>query len=180
MRCPDLLTDLANGQTGLLCFRGPNIFAGYLDEPDTNQAVLDADGWFQTGDLGRVNQAGYLFIEGRLSRFSKIGGEMVPHGKIEDEITTSLGIGQLEQAHMRNYWSNRPREGRKNWFLFTEVEIDAQSLRKKIDSIRTPQYLDSQRINFDRKNPYACKWKSRFSNVTRISFTEITKRVWII
>ena len=131
VRCPDLLTDLANGQTGLLCFRGPNIFAGYLDEPDTNQAVLDADGWFQTGDLGRVNQAGYLFIEGRLSRFSKIGGEMVPHGKIEDEITTSLGIGQLEQAQCVIIGATDPVKGEK-LVLFTEVEIDAQYLRKKL------------------------------------------------
>ena len=57
-------------ETGMLWLRGPNIFEGYLDAPQQNADVL-RDGWFKTGDIGRFDEDGFLFIEGRLSRFSK-------------------------------------------------------------------------------------------------------------
>jgi acyl-[acyl-carrier-protein]-phospholipid O-acyltransferase/long-chain-fatty-acid--[acyl-carrier-protein] ligase len=80
-------------ETGMLWLRGPNIFEGYLDAPQQNADVL-RDGWFKTGDIGRFDEDGFLFIEGRLSRFSKIGGEMVPHETIEQKIMTALNIEQ--------------------------------------------------------------------------------------
>ena len=69
---PESRTDLPFGEKGLLCFKGPNIFSGYLNEEKKTKQVLTDDGWFITGDLGYVNKEGFLFIEGRLSRFSKI------------------------------------------------------------------------------------------------------------
>jgi len=71
--------------TGVVLFRGANVFAGYLDDPAKTRGAF-RDGWFVTGDLGRFDDDGFLFIEGRLSRFSKIGGEMVPHGTIEQKL----------------------------------------------------------------------------------------------
>ena len=65
-----------------MLLKGPNIFAGYLNDPERTAEVKDGE-WFITGDLARFDEEGYLFIEGRLSRFSKIGGEMVPHGTVE-------------------------------------------------------------------------------------------------
>ncbi len=79
--------------TGMLWLRGPNIFEGYLDAPEQTAEVL-RDGWFKTGDIGRFDEDGFLYIEGRLSRFSKIGGEMVPHETIEQKILVgSAGRG---------------------------------------------------------------------------------------
>jgi acyl-[acyl-carrier-protein]-phospholipid O-acyltransferase/long-chain-fatty-acid--[acyl-carrier-protein] ligase len=79
--------------TGMLWLRGPNIFEGYLDAPEKSAEVLQ-DGWFRTGDIGRFDEDGFLYIEGRLSRFSKIGGEMVPHETIEQKIVSVLPTGE--------------------------------------------------------------------------------------
>jgi len=69
--------------TGILCLRGSNIFGQYLRDEEKTKAAFLPGGWFYTGDLARFDSAGFLYIEGRLSRFSKIGGEMVPHGTVE-------------------------------------------------------------------------------------------------
>ena len=76
---------LSQGEAGILEFRGPNIFPGYLGRPDLTQKVL-RDGWYHSADFGRVDADGFLTIEGRRARFSKIGGEMVPHGLVEEHL----------------------------------------------------------------------------------------------
>jgi acyl-[acyl-carrier-protein]-phospholipid O-acyltransferase/long-chain-fatty-acid--[acyl-carrier-protein] ligase len=82
--------DLPLGHEGLLLVRGPNMMAGYLKAPDRTAEVV-RDGWYTTGDIARLDEDGFIFITDRLSRFSKIGGEMVPHVKIEDAINGILG-----------------------------------------------------------------------------------------
>ncbi len=79
-------------QTGMIWFKGANVFTGYLNDPKRTADVLDGEGWFRTGDVGRVDADGFLYIEGRLSRFSKIAGEMVPHETVEDGIVRALGL----------------------------------------------------------------------------------------
>ncbi len=76
---------LPAGAPGILEFRGPNIFPGYLGRADLTTKVLQ-DGWYHSADYGRLDGEGFLFIEGRRARFSKIGGEMVPHGVVEEEL----------------------------------------------------------------------------------------------
>ena len=87
---PETRQALPTGDTGVLAVRGCNVFGGYLDDPAATAAVL-RDGWFYTGDLARFDEDGFLYIEGRLSRFSKIGGEMVPHGTVEQRIIEAFG-----------------------------------------------------------------------------------------
>jgi len=70
---------------GLLLVRGPNVMAGYLNRPDKTAEVL-RDGWYNTGDVAAIDEDGFLRITDRLSRFSKIGGEMVPHIKVEEKL----------------------------------------------------------------------------------------------
>ena len=70
---------------GLLLVRGPNVMVGYLNRPEKTAEVL-RDGWYNTGDIATVDEDGFLRITDRLSRFSKIGGEMVPHIKVEEKL----------------------------------------------------------------------------------------------
>ncbi len=76
---------------GIIWFKGSNVFQGYLGDPKKTAEVL-SDGWFRTGDVGRVDEDGFLYIEGRISRFSKIAGEMVPHETVEAAINKVLGL----------------------------------------------------------------------------------------
>ncbi|MDP6449217.1 MAG: MFS transporter [Lentisphaeria bacterium] len=82
---------LNEGEEGLLLVKGPNVMLGYLDDPERTAEVLQ-DGWYNTGDIVRIDRDGYITITGRRSRFSKIGGEMVPHGAVEDAIHEVLGV----------------------------------------------------------------------------------------
>jgi len=79
-------------QSGIIWFKGANVFTGYFNDPKRSAEVLDENGWFRTGDVGRVDLDGFLYIEGRLSRFSKIAGEMVPHETVEETIVRTLGF----------------------------------------------------------------------------------------
>lgn len=83
---PDTKERLGNHTDGLLCIKGPNVMLGYLNRPDKTAEVLQ-DGWYNTGDIARIDDDGFIEITGRQSRFSKIGGEMVPHIRIEQELT---------------------------------------------------------------------------------------------
>lgn len=78
-------------QSGIIWLKGANIFPGYLNNPEKTKEVFKDD-WFKTGDVGKVDEDGFLIIEGRISRFSKIAGEMVPHETLEAAIIEVLGL----------------------------------------------------------------------------------------
>jgi acyl-[acyl-carrier-protein]-phospholipid O-acyltransferase/long-chain-fatty-acid--[acyl-carrier-protein] ligase len=90
---PDTLRPLPVGNTGLLLVKGPNVMMGYLNQPETTAQVTH-DGWYITGDLARLEADGFLTIADRLSRFSKIGGEMIPHLKVEETLYDLSGINE--------------------------------------------------------------------------------------
>lgn len=80
---PTTKTPLPDGTEGLICIKGSNIMVGYLNQPEKTAELIN-DGWYETGDMGFVDDEGFVHITGRISRFSKIGGEMVPHLKVEE------------------------------------------------------------------------------------------------
>ena len=82
--------ELPLGQDGLLWITGPNVMQGYLDRADLTAEVVK-DGWYCTGDIARLDPEGFITITGRESRFSKIGGEMVPHISVEEAVNLELG-----------------------------------------------------------------------------------------
>jgi len=90
---PETMEPVAEDEPGLLLVRGPNVMRGYLDNPDKTADVL-RDGWYNTGDIARMDEDGFLRITDRVSRFSKIGGEMVPHIKLEELLQEMAGVNE--------------------------------------------------------------------------------------
>jgi acyl-[acyl-carrier-protein]-phospholipid O-acyltransferase/long-chain-fatty-acid--[acyl-carrier-protein] ligase len=87
---PDTRAPLPVGTAGLVLVRGANVMRGYLGRDDLTAAAMH-DGCYVTGDVGRLDDEGFLFLTDRLSRFSKIGGEMVPHGTVEEHLQECSG-----------------------------------------------------------------------------------------
>ncbi len=93
------IVSLTTGETlptdaeGMILVTGPQIMHGYLNKPEETSKVMSGD-WFATGDLGFLDKDGFLSITGRLSQFSKIGGEMVPHLAVEQEILRITNAGE--------------------------------------------------------------------------------------
>ena len=86
---PDDGKELPEGQEGALMVKGPNVMAGYLGKKDKTTEVI-RDGWYDTGDIARIDEDGFVFILDRISRYSKIGGEMVPHLAVEEKYLDML------------------------------------------------------------------------------------------
>ncbi|HVO03376.1 MAG TPA: acyl-[ACP]--phospholipid O-acyltransferase [Candidatus Cybelea sp.] len=79
------------GEEGLLLLKAPGRMVGYLGDPERTAEVLKGD-WYVTGDLAVIDEDGFITITDRLSRFSKVGGEMVPHLKIEEAMLKVPGV----------------------------------------------------------------------------------------
>src|ERR1700730_14569926 len=130
IREPETDRKLSLHETGMLWLRGPNIFEGYLHDPERTAEVLH-DGWLKTGDIGRCDEDGFLYIEGRLSRFSKIGGEMVPHEALEQKILTALGLdGQSERLIAVTGVTDETKG--EAIVLLAAVDVDLAQLRDKL------------------------------------------------
>ena len=129
---------------GVLQLQGVNIFPGYLDDPESNERAFDGD-WFHTGDLARFDEDGYLYIEGRISRFSKIGGEMVPHGTIEQAVMRAF---QLEDSEVPLVAVTGTRDSAKgeSLILLSAVEIDNVRLRERLAAAGMPNLWIPRKI----------------------------------
>ncbi|MCP4849923.1 MAG: AMP-binding protein [Verrucomicrobiaceae bacterium] len=123
---PDDDSPLPVDQSGMIWLRGANIFTGYLDLPEKTAEML-YDGWLRTGDIGRLDDEGFLYIEGRLSRFSKIGGEMVPHETVEAHINKALGLDSAAEKKITIIGLPDEAKG-EVLILLTALEMDDAAL----------------------------------------------------
>src|SRR6184192_957355 len=121
---------------GMLWLRGVNIFEGYLHDQERTAEVL-RDDWLKTGDIGRFDEDGFLYIEGRLSRFSKIGGEMVPHEAIEHKIIELLGLSGRDERPIAIVGVQDEAKG-EALVLLSAIDIDVAELRKKLQEAGVP------------------------------------------
>src|SRR5436189_3812728 len=136
IREPETDQKLSLFKSGMLWLRGVNIFEGYLDDPKRTAEILH-DGWLKTGDIGRFDEDGFLYIEGRLSRFSKIGGEMVPHETIESKIVDLLGLSGRDERPLAVMGVQDEAKG-EALVLLSAVDIDLAELRSKLHEAGVP------------------------------------------
>ncbi|MEC7287432.1 MAG: AMP-binding protein [Verrucomicrobiota bacterium] len=128
---PNTMKDIEVTKVGLLMLKGPNIFRAYLGEPKRTAEVKQGE-WFITGDLARFDEDGFLFIEGRLSRFSKIAGEMVPHGTVEDALIKAYNLFDAEQPMIAV--AGRPDKAKgEALVLLAAMDLELEDVREKLN-----------------------------------------------
>ena len=121
------------GEGGLILVKGPNVMLGYLGRSDKTAEVL-RDGWYVTGDIGVMDDDGFIRITDRLSRFSKIGGEMVPHGVVEDELHNRLGqTGVVAVTAVPD-----EKKGEKLVVIYAREAADAETLQRHVAESTLP------------------------------------------
>jgi acyl-[acyl-carrier-protein]-phospholipid O-acyltransferase/long-chain-fatty-acid--[acyl-carrier-protein] ligase len=136
VRHPETGGKLSLHESGMLWLRGVNIFEGYLHDRERTADMLQ-NGWLKTGDLGRFDEDGFLYIEGRLSRFSKIGGEMVPHEAIESKIVDLLGLSGRDERPIAIMGVQDQAKG-EALVLLSAVDVDLAELRSKLHDAGVP------------------------------------------
>ena len=110
--------DLPPGEEGVMMIKGANVMKGYLNDSEKTSEVLQ-DGWYNSGDIAKIDSEGYIFITGRLSRFSKIAGEMVPHEGVEEAINNII---QSEERIIAVMGAPDAKKGEK--LIVAHVELD--------------------------------------------------------
>jgi acyl-[acyl-carrier-protein]-phospholipid O-acyltransferase/long-chain-fatty-acid--[acyl-carrier-protein] ligase len=121
------------GQEGLLLVKGPNCMLGYLGEPELTEKAI-RNGWYVTGDIASVDEDGFIRITDRASRFSKIGGEMVPHVTVEETINGILGAAASVVIALPD-----DQKGEKLMAFYAQNGMSADQLWHKLNSSELPK-----------------------------------------
>jgi len=130
---PETKQILDIGQEGLLEIRGPNRMLGYLGQPERTESVLH-DGWYITGDIAAIDEEGFIRITDRLARFSKIGGEMVPHLKVEEMVSSLTGNAPSAVAGLPD-----DRKGERLVVLYTAQDVSPDELWRRLSGTDMPK-----------------------------------------
>ncbi|MEM6365260.1 MAG: AMP-binding protein [Planctomycetota bacterium] len=135
---PDDGTELDAGVDGLLLLKGPNVMRGYANQDELTREVI-GDGWYKSGDIAHVDEDGFIHITGRLSRFSKIGGEMVPHIRVEEELSKLLCEAEDDdQLRVAVTAVPCPKKGERLIVLHTATSKTIDSLREGLTAAGLP------------------------------------------
>ena len=131
---PESMQPLPVGRQGLMLVRGPNVMKGYLGRPAETAKVL-RDGWYVTGDIATIDEDGFVEITDRLSRFSKIGGEMVPHVKVEEKLQELADV--TEQVFVVTSGPDE-KKGERLLVLHTLDEAQLKGCIERLDEAGLP------------------------------------------
>jgi acyl-[acyl-carrier-protein]-phospholipid O-acyltransferase/long-chain-fatty-acid--[acyl-carrier-protein] ligase len=132
---PDTGADLPPGAEGVIAVKGPQVMVGYLNRPDATAEVV-RDGWYRTGDLGYVDPDGFLKITDRLSRFSKIAGEMIPHIGVESAIMEVTGV---DEHHVAVTGIPDPKHGERLCVLYTDLGMSPGEVQNRLIAGQIPR-----------------------------------------
>ena len=129
--------ELGPGEAGMLWIKGPNVMKGYYQRDDLTGEVIQ-DGWYKTGDVARIDEQGFISITGRISRFSKIGGEMVPHLQIEEALNDIIGVDDEEGIRAVVTAVPDDKKGERLVVVHTELEMSVDDLRSGLSDRGLP------------------------------------------
>jgi acyl-[acyl-carrier-protein]-phospholipid O-acyltransferase/long-chain-fatty-acid--[acyl-carrier-protein] ligase len=130
---PNSFEPLLTNVEGLLLVKGPNRMLGYLDQPERTEESLHK-GWYVTGDIALIDDDGFLKITDRLSRFSKIGGEMVPHLKVEEAVYATA-----PDCHCAVTGIADRNRGERLVLLYTNLQIKPSELWQNLAKTDLPR-----------------------------------------
>ena len=137
---PETGEDVPPGEGGMLLVKGPGLMLGYYKDSNATSKVM-RDGWYVTGDIASVNEDGFITIHDRVSRFSKIGGEMVPHMRIEEALSAALGcdcaVTSIEDA----------ARGERLYAFYTREDLTANDAWSLLASTGLPRLWLPKRDN---------------------------------
>jgi acyl-[acyl-carrier-protein]-phospholipid O-acyltransferase/long-chain-fatty-acid--[acyl-carrier-protein] ligase len=141
---PQTFAELPIGAEGMLLVKGPNVMKGYLGkERETAEAIRD--GWYVTGDIAKLDEDGFITITDRLSRFSKIGGEMVPHVLIEERLQelvdrrTQDDPEEAERPHLAIVSVPDEGKGERLVVVHTPLPLPAEELLAELGASDLPK-----------------------------------------
>jgi acyl-[acyl-carrier-protein]-phospholipid O-acyltransferase/long-chain-fatty-acid--[acyl-carrier-protein] ligase len=129
--------ELAAGQPGMLWITGPNVMKGYMHQAEKTAALIK-EGWYQTGDVAFIDAEGFIHITGRESRFSKIGGEMVPHIRIEEELERLIGPSDDGKVQLAVTAVPDAKKGERLVVLHRQLAKHPDELRKGLSEAGLP------------------------------------------
>ncbi|MBW8015554.1 MAG: MFS transporter [Planctomycetes bacterium] len=139
---------LGPDKPGLLMIKGPNVMLGYLGMEEETKAKL-VDDWYDTGDIASIDAEGFITITDRLSRFSKIGGEMVPHLAIEEVLLEGI----LTHEHVLAVTSiPDQKKGEQLVVMYIEEFADPDTLRQIADKSDLPNMWKPKKTNYFKLN----------------------------
>jgi acyl-[acyl-carrier-protein]-phospholipid O-acyltransferase/long-chain-fatty-acid--[acyl-carrier-protein] ligase len=138
---PATMEPLPANSEGLLLVKGPNRMLGYLGQPERTAEALQ-DGWYVTGDIGALDDEGFIRITDRLARFSKIGGEMVPHLKVEESIYAIIGDHPCVVTGIPD-----EQRGERLVVLYTRQDMPPMDLWQSLASTELPKLWLPKREN---------------------------------
>jgi acyl-[acyl-carrier-protein]-phospholipid O-acyltransferase / long-chain-fatty-acid--[acyl-carrier-protein] ligase len=141
---PETLQPFPQGREGLLLVKGPNVMKGYLGQPERTAEVI-RDGWYSTGDVAHVDSSGFVFLVDRLSRFSKIGGEMVPHVAVEEKLHEALHA--MNQVVFVTSVEDE-RKGEQLVVLYTSEAGDPDKLQQALRELDLPNLWKPRKDSF--------------------------------
>lgn len=143
---PETFEPLGVDKEGMLLIKGPNVMMGYLGQPEKTREVI-REGWYITGDIAKLDEDGFITITDRLSRYSKIAGEMVPHLRVEDALHKALG-----SAEPKLVVTSVPDEqkGEKLVVLHTELGMSVAELLARLRDADLPKLWLPREENFFR------------------------------
>ena len=153
---------------GRLFVKGPNIMLGYLRAENPGVIEAPADGWYDTGDIVKVDEDGFVTILGRAKRFAKIAGEMVSLTLVEQALKAVF-----PEAHHAVVTVPDARKGEQLVMFTTDEAVDANAVQEKLKSAGTPALMVPRNVITLKELPLLGSGKTDYQALSRMAHEQV-------